>query len=104
MHPQVISDEPLLIRPLANGDIEAIYQGCQDPDVQKWTVAIPVPYARSDAEWFVRENAPAAWAQDRAYIWGIEDPVSGSFLGVIDLRPLGDGCSEVGYWVAAEAR
>jgi RimJ/RimL family protein N-acetyltransferase len=104
MQPLVITNELLLIRPLANADIEPIYQGCQDPDVQKWTVAIPVPYTRSDAEWFVRENAPDAWAQDRAYIWGIEDPDSRTLIGVIDLRPLGDGCSEVGYWLAPHAR
>jgi RimJ/RimL family protein N-acetyltransferase len=104
MQPHVISTHPLLIRPLANADIDPVYQACQDPEVQRWTVAIPVPYARSDAEWFVRENAPAAGAQDRAYSWGIEEPGSHELLGVIDLCPLGDGCSEVGYWLAAKAR
>jgi RimJ/RimL family protein N-acetyltransferase len=104
VQPEAIAYEPLHIRPLANTDIEPIYLACQDPQVQKWTVALPVPYARSDAEWFVTEHCPASWAEDREYTWGIADPATGEFLGVICLRILGAGFGGVGYWLGPAAR
>ena len=85
-------------------DIEPIYQACQDPQVQEWTVAIPVPYARADAESFVTHICPLGWAEDREYTWGIEEPGTHEFLGVIGLRIQDDDCSEVGYWLAPGAR
>jgi RimJ/RimL family protein N-acetyltransferase len=104
VQPAAIAYEPLRIRPLANTDIEPIYQACQDPLVQEWTVSIPVPYARSDAEWFVTEHCPTAWAEDREYTWAIAEPGDDALLGVISLRIRGVGLGDVGYWLAAGAR
>jgi RimJ/RimL family protein N-acetyltransferase len=104
VQPETIATGPLHIRPLAEADIAPIYLACQDPLVQKWAVSLPVPYARADAEWFVMEHCPASWATDRECTWGIEDPRTREFLGVISLRILGDGGGEVGYWLAPGAR
>jgi RimJ/RimL family protein N-acetyltransferase len=104
VQPEAIAGDPLHIRPLTAADIEPIYLACQDPQVQEWTVAIPVPYARADAESFVTYLCPSGWAEDRDYTWGIEDPGTGEFLGVISLRIRDDDCSEVGYWLAPAAR
>ncbi|HEX4019388.1 MAG TPA: GNAT family N-acetyltransferase [Frankiaceae bacterium] len=102
--PEAISDEPLQIRPLANTDIEPIFQACQDPEIPRWTVAIPSPYTHGDAEWFVTEYCPASWADGSECTWGIADPATAELLGVIGLRNLGDGCGEVGYWLATGGR
>lgn len=104
MQPQAIQYEPIHIRPLAHTDIEPIYLACQDLLVQKWTVSIPVPYARSDAEWFVTDHCPASWAEDREYTWAIADPGTNELLGVISLRILGGGLGDVGYWLGPAAR
>jgi RimJ/RimL family protein N-acetyltransferase len=104
VQPQAIAHEPLRIRPLANTDIEAVYLACQDPEVLQWTVAVPVPYARSDAEWFVKKHGPAAWDEDREYTWAIAQPGDDALLGVISLRNLGAGLGDVGYWLAPGAR
>ncbi len=104
MQPRAIGDERLHIRPLANTDIEPIYLACQDPEVQRWTVAVPVPYARSDAEWFVNEHVPTAWEEDREYTWAIAEPDGDALIGVISLRNPGAGLADVGYWLAPEAR
>jgi RimJ/RimL family protein N-acetyltransferase len=104
VQPEAIAYEPLHIRPLANTDTEPIYLACQDPLVQRWTVSIPVPYTRADAEWFVTDHCPASWAEDREYTWAIADPSTSELLGVISLRILGAGLGEVGYWLAPAAR
>jgi RimJ/RimL family protein N-acetyltransferase len=104
MQPQTISQEPLHLRPLRPADADAVYQACQDPLVQKWTVALPVPYTRADAGLFINVLAPQGWAEDTACTWAIEDPGSEEFLGVISLTGRGDGCDEVGYWLAPAGR
>src|SRR6201999_1329854 len=52
----------------------------------------------------VTHICPLGWAQDRDYTWGIEEPSTHEFLGVIGLRIQDDDCSEVGYWLAPGAR
>jgi RimJ/RimL family protein N-acetyltransferase len=104
VQPQAIADRPQRIRPLTSADIEPIYSACQDPLVQEWTLAIPVPYAHADAESFVTHICPLGWAEDRDYTWGIEEASTHEFLGVIGLRIQDDDCSEVGYWLAPGAR
>ncbi len=104
MQPAAIAAQPLLIRPLTEADIEPIYLACQDPRVQEWTAAVPVPFAYADAESFVTHICPSGWAEDREYTWGIEDPATGEFLGVVSLRIQDDDCSEVGYWLGPLAR
>ncbi len=102
--PTSAAQKPLHLRPPRAADADAIYQACQDPLVQKWTVALPVPYTRADAESFVGVISPAGWADGSEYAWVIEDPQSQGLLGVIGLKGLTEGGREVGYWLAPGAR
>ncbi len=52
----------LHIRPWQNSDVEQITVICQDPLIQRWTAAVPIPYTRADAEFLVSELAPKGWA------------------------------------------
>ena len=36
-------------------DVDAIYDACQDPDIQRYTT-VPSPYGRQDAVGFVRRS------------------------------------------------
>ena len=51
-----------------------------------------------------RHLCPLGWAEDSEYSWGIEEPGTREFLGVIVLRIQDDDCSDVGYWLAPGAR
>ena len=102
MHPVELSDNTLLLRPWQMGDIDAVYQACQDPDIQRWTT-VPSPYTRADAEEFV-SGCPEQWAGGRpsfACVDTTTDTLVGS-IGVVDVSD--DGDVEIGYWVAPSAR
>ena len=49
-------------------DIDEICAACSDASIAEWTT-MPAPYARSDAEQFVRQTVPSGWA-DRGALWG----------------------------------
>lgn len=104
MQPQTISTEPLHIRPVQVTDADAIYLACQDELIQKWTVAVPIPYERRHAEEFVRVIVPAGWAAGTDLTWAIEEPSAQQLLGVISLNRIAHGSAEVGYWLSPTAR
>lgn len=92
-----------LSRPVES-DIEAIVECCQDPAIAEW-VTIPVPYARADAEHFVRTRSADGWA-DGSPCWAIRRAEHGRLIGTVGLgvRPTDGGSAEIGYWLAAEHR
>ena len=96
------SDGTLKLRPLSEGDIDAIYQACQDPTIPAFT-RVPSPYEREMAADFVRESA-VAYRNHISISFAIE--FEGDFAGTIGLHSLqlGDHLAEVGYWVAKEFR
>jgi RimJ/RimL family protein N-acetyltransferase len=81
-------------------DIDAIYEACQDPDIQRYTT-VPSPYQRTDAESFVHLVA-AWWATGDECTWAIR--ADGVLVGMIALHGVRDGAAEIGYWMAAPAR
>ncbi len=104
-----LSDQRLLLRPFTPEDIPAIYEACQDPEIQRWT-SIPSPYRHSDAEMFVKEIVPIGWATGTEAGFGVFERVSGRLvgsLGLMHISPEGsrDGrMAEVGFWTAKEMR
>jgi len=108
----------LCLRPLAEGDIEAIFQACQDPTISAFT-RVPYPYDFEMAEDFVRESS-VAYRNHVSISFAIEvrdnqfqgTPASGEnstgshFAGTIGLHSLqlGDHMAEVGYWIAKDFR
>ena len=61
VQPFTLSAGRLRLRAVEPADVEAVLQACQDPEVLRWTVALPDPYTRADAETFVRVIAPGGW-------------------------------------------
>jgi RimJ/RimL family protein N-acetyltransferase len=84
------------LRELESGDVDWVYEACQDAEIQRWTL-VPSPYTRADAEWFVRENAEYLC---RAII----DSESSRPVGMIGVHGLHDGVADIGYWVAPWGR
>ena len=96
----------LLLRPIGPSDVLAIYQACQDPQIQRWTT-VPSPYLMEHAEQFAGDYAPKAWASGDAAVFGVTDLHTGALLASVGLhfdRGRDDGIAEIGYWAAATAR
>ena len=117
------------LRPLVEGDIDAIFEACQDPTISAFT-RVPYPYEREMAEDFVRESN-IAYRNHVSISFAIEVQGSKSqgkslahdsqfqgsssareisagshFAGTIGLHSLqlGDHMAEVGYWIAKDFR
>lgn len=104
-----ISDEqhpdPIVLRPIAPADIDAILDLGSDPQMQRWTT-VPAPYARGDAEAFVSRCA-VGWADGSSLTLAIEslDDLSvARFAGNVSLRPDGAGAASIGFALAPWAR
>ncbi|KAA0021231.1 GNAT family N-acetyltransferase [Antrihabitans cavernicola] len=83
------------------GDIDAIAQHCQDPEVAEWTT-LPSPYTRADAQAFL-DRTEAGW-RECSPTWGIRTSTSGELVGMAGLIDRGEWCAEIGYWLAPTMR
>lgn len=87
------------------GDVDAIVDQAQDPDMIRWTT-IPQPYAAPEAREFLASIA-AAWSESSGLkCWAIasaDDP-DAAYLGTIDIRPQGAGIGELGFGLHPRAR
>ncbi|WP_448627041.1 GNAT family N-acetyltransferase [Geodermatophilus sp. URMC 64] len=99
---EVVRTERLVLRPYRPDDEDAVFAACQDPDVQRWIFAIPVPYTRERAREFLAQAARAR-ADRSALVVAIE--ADGVLVGSsgVHLTP-GKLGPEIGYWIAREAR
>jgi len=101
--PVELSDDRLVLRLPAAGDVPAITRACQDEVLQRW-VPVPVPYERSHAVDFVASR-PERWgADDGEMTFAITDRSDGSLLGMVGLHARDATMREIGYWTAPEAR
>jgi RimJ/RimL family protein N-acetyltransferase len=109
LEPVEISAGALHLRPWRPADADAVYQACQDAEIQRWT-RVPSPYTRADADEFVRRTAPAGWARGTSATFAVVDATTGGLLAAVGLDRLSDdhlsggGNAEIGFWCAAEHR
>ncbi|MFC3964390.1 GNAT family N-acetyltransferase [Nocardia jiangsuensis] len=97
-----LSDGTVLLDRPRVGDIGTIVAHCQDPAIAEW-VTIPVPYGRSDAEFYLSEIVGKGWA-GRSPVWAVRRAGGGPMLGSIGLHDKGEGAAEIGFWLAAGER
>ncbi|BDV29973.1 hypothetical protein Microterr_06330 [Microbacterium terricola] len=96
-----LQTERLVLSVPVDGDIDAIYEACQDAAIQRYTT-VPSPYRREDAEQFIVKTAEQ-WAAAEHLTWAMRrgDELVG-MVGLYRLSGKGDG--ELGYWVSPQAR
>ncbi|MGO1255107.1 MAG: GNAT family N-acetyltransferase [Microbacterium gubbeenense] len=82
------------------GDVDAIYEACQDPDIQRYTT-VPSPYTRGNAVDFVGLVADW-WDSGIEHVWAVR--AYGELAGVVGLHGIKDGAAELGFWTAPSAR
>lgn len=100
MKPVTLRTERLVLSSPDASDIDAIYEACQDPLIQRFTT-VPSPYQRADAEGFV-ELVASWWEAVTETTWAIRH--EGELVGMVGLHRLGKGDGEIGYWMAPSAR
>lgn len=103
--PVEIPAGPLLLRPWAPADADAVFTACQDAEVQRWT-SVPSPYRREDAVEYVERISPAGWAAGTGAHFAVVPAVDGDgpLLGSISLMDISEGSAEVGFWASGQAR
>lgn len=98
--PQLIA-ERFTLRPLRETDVPEITAACQDPEILRWCMGVPLGYTEENAISFISFSHAAAENGDEL-IWGID--FSGIFAGIISLYDLTETKAEVGFWLAPAAR
>lgn len=93
----------LHLRPWRPSDAAAVYEACQDPDIQRW-LRIPVPYLLTDAVAFTGSRSLTTWARDQGADFAVLDSVSGNLLGCVGCERVEAGVYEIGFWALPEAR
>lgn len=108
MEPITLTTDRLLLRPLASGDVDAVFAACQDPEIPRWT-SVPSPYTREHAVGFVEQISADGWRDDSLYNFGVFTRDGGALVGSMGLVRLGQLAApthqaELGYWTAKEQR
>ncbi|MCC5969376.1 MAG: GNAT family N-acetyltransferase [Pararhodobacter sp.] len=95
----VISAERLTLRPLQQQDRAQLQLFTSDRRVAEGTRSIPHPLPADAAEAFIASALAPEREED---VWALDGTVQGSagLMGVISLKPLDRGQSQIGYWVA----
>lgn len=99
----VLGTQPIVLRGWLTTDTEAVYQACQDEQLQQFT-RVPSPYTMTDAEEFIA-SGPRCWAAHSDINYAITDTAD-EVIGAIALMHIDDEnrLGEIGYWVADFAR
>ncbi|MGW1886772.1 GNAT family N-acetyltransferase [Streptomyces sp. NPDC001970] len=104
MEPITLTTGRLALRTFTPDDAEEVRAACQDPDIQRWIPAIPVPYERQHAEEFVGLIVPDGWRNDSAYTFCVRPRGGGPLLASTSLHHPRAGAWEIGFWTAKEHR
>ena len=80
--PELRDGRDVVLRRHRDGDIDAIVELCRDEDMRRWTT-VPVPYERSDAQWFL-DHVARGWAEATMAAFAIQ--AEDRFAGSVDLR------------------
>ena len=90
-----LRDDVIVLSDWRADDAPAVYEACQDSEIQRWIPRIPRPYTHEHARGFVNMNTAGSLAiRER-----------GQVVGAIALRVTSDGSTaSIGYWCAPHAR
>lgn len=101
MRPAPISTERITLNAVVPTDADAIFEYCQDSEVQRW-VHVPSPYTIADAEYFVTTYATDAASSPDLTLWAIR--TGSALLGLIELRHEPLQSATVGFWLGRPHR
>jgi RimJ/RimL family protein N-acetyltransferase len=99
-----LRDGDLVLRPWSEGDVPALVEACNDPEIARWIPVIPSPYTEDDARAFIggasRSN-PEYTIPEHSFAVTSGSSLAGAIgMNVNSMSYRG----RIGYWVAAPAR
>lgn len=87
-----------------SGDIEAVFELCQDPEIQHW-LPIASPFKRSDAEFFIGSYVPHGEASGTYTTWAVRLAAGGTLIGAVEVRlDEAPASASLGCWMGAPYR
>jgi RimJ/RimL family protein N-acetyltransferase len=97
--------EEISLRPFTLLDVTQMTQACQDPEISKWTAAVPFPCTEKDARSWIAAHEDN-WQKGSSAQFAIVTANGDVFLGSLGISPFDwDQLSAtIGYWVAAPER
>ncbi|MDR2234597.1 MAG: GNAT family N-acetyltransferase [Chryseobacterium sp.] len=93
----VIETERLILSRLKEEDLDAVTEYLQDRIYSDLTSNIPFPYARKDAEFWLKMSDDA-FNGNTGYTFAIRNK-QGQIMGAIGLHDRDDDKAELGYWM-----
>ncbi|MER7662928.1 MULTISPECIES: GNAT family N-acetyltransferase [unclassified Streptomyces] len=104
MEPITLTTERLLLRTFTPDDTEAVFESCQDPDIQRWTT-VPSPYEREHAAEFTGQMVPEGWRNGTMCTFAVLPRTGGPLMASVGvtLRTF-SGTWEIGFWTGKEFR
>lgn len=104
MEPITLTTERLLLRTFTADDTDAVWEACQDPDIQRWTT-VPSPYERHHAAEFTGHMVPEGWRTGTMCTFAVLPRGGGPLMAsvAVTLRTY-SGTWEIGYWTGKEHR
>jgi RimJ/RimL family protein N-acetyltransferase len=92
-----LHDDWLVLRPWRENDALAVYEACQDPEIQHW-MPVPVPYTVKNAQAFVSGELGLG-----PYQFAVEE--AGRLVGSIGMSVNETArIGHIGYWCVRHAR
>jgi len=100
-----LTDGVVALRAWTRDDIGFVVEACQDPEVSRYSPAIPFPYTEADALGWVESQEPTRLAGG-GLDFSVTRAVTGELLGAIGLAKVSQTrmSAATGYWLAREAR
>ncbi|SCL28274.1 Protein N-acetyltransferase, RimJ/RimL family [Micromonospora nigra] len=100
-----VEGDGVRLRPYRLDDVADVAAACADPVTQRSLDGLPAPYTEADAQQWITQAAPAAFATGGC-AYAVVDPATDRLLAGIGLsNPVPyRSQAEVGYWVAPWAR
>ena len=101
MSAPIIHSQRIVLDAVVPADVDAVLEYCVDDELQRW-VPLPVPYRRSDAEFFTGSYASSAGPTFG--LWAIRLESGGPLVGAIELRFEPLKSATIGFWLGKPHR
>ena len=99
-----LGDGVVRLRLMAEDDVDAVVDACQDPEIPRWT-RVPTPYGEAEARQWLAQQGRTRRAGLAVELVMVEE-ASGRLVGSVGIADIvwDEGRADVGYWVARAAR
>ena len=98
-----LTTKRLILREVRKTDAESIRKYIDNLNISKWLLAVPYPYTKKDALWWVNECEKKQETKTRtSYELGLTIKPNDEVVGGIGLSHIEEfsGTAEIGYWIA----